>query len=106
MDMMEDTREGLFSELKTRSTIDIYRRNLQRAYVERLEYLMTNEQGASSRFSTRTSIDVSQSDIRAVVRAELKDLKRDLQNSRLRDRMSRIHTEDLVERINLILDPK
>ena len=106
MDMMEDTREGLFSELRTRSTIDIYRRNLQRAYVERLEYLMTNEQGASSRFSTRTSIDVSQSDIRAVVRAELKDLKRDLQNSRLRDRMSRIHTEDLVERINLILDPK
>ncbi len=106
MDMMQDTRNGLFSELKSRSAIDIYRRNLQRAFIERLEYLMTREQGPSSRFSSRTSIDVSQSDIRAVVRAELKALKRDLQNSRLRDRMSRIHTEDLVERINLILDPK
>lgn len=106
MDMMADTRKGLFSELRDRSTIDIYRRNLQRAYVERLEHLMTEEQGEASRFSTRTSIDVSQSDIRAVVRAELKDLKRDLQNARLRDRMSRIHTEDLVERIDTILDPK
>lgn len=105
LDMMAATRKGLFSELQNRSTIDIYRRNLQRAYVERLDYLMTEEQGDASRFSTRTSIDVSQSDIRAVVRAELKDLKRDLQNARLRDRMSNIHTEDLVERINIILDP-
>lgn len=106
MEMMEDTRKGLFSEVASRSTIDIYRRNLQRAYVERLEYLMTEEQGPASRFSTRTTIDVSQSDIRAVVRAELKELKRTLQNSRIRDRMSQIHTEDLVERIDLILEPK
>ena len=106
MDMMADVRKGLFSEISSRSDIDIYRRNLQRAYVERLEYLMTEEQGSASRFSSRTTVDVSQSDIRAVVRAELKSLKRDLQNSRLRDRMSRIHTEDLVERINMILDPK
>ena len=106
MEMMEDTRKGLFSEVPSRSTIDIYRRNLQRAYVERLEYLMTEEQGPASRFSTRTTIDVSQSDIRAVVRAELKELKRTLQNSRIRDRMSKIHTEDLVERIDLILEPK
>lgn len=106
MEMMVDTRDGLFSEVASRSTIDIYRRNLQRAYVERLEYLMTEEQGPASRFSSRTNIDVSQSDIRAVVRAELKELKRTLQNSRIRDRMSKIHTEDLVERINMILDPK
>ena len=103
MTMMEDLRKGLFSELRTREAIDIYRRNLQRAYVERLEYLMTEDQ-ENARSNTR--VNVSQSDIRAVVRAELKSLKRDLQNSRLRDRMSRIHTEDLVERIDLILDPK
>lgn len=106
LQMMEDTRKGLFSELASRATIDIYRRNLQRAYIERLEYLMTEEQGSASRFSTRTAIDVSQSDIRAVVRAELKALKSDLQKSRIQDRMSAIHIEDLVERINVILDPK
>ena len=53
-----------------------------------------------------TRVNVSQSDIRAIVRAELKSLKRDLQNRRPRDTMSRIHTDDLVERIDLILDPK
>lgn len=106
MTMMEDLRKGMFSELSARQPIDIYRRNLQRAYVERLEYLMTEEQGAASRFSSRTNVDVSQSDIRAVVRAELKSLKRSLQTSRLRDRMSTIHADDLVERIDMILDPK
>lgn len=106
IEMMEDTREGLFSEVAARSSIDIYRRNLQRAYVERLEYLMTEEQGPASRFSSRTSIDVSQSDIRAVVRAELKTLKNSLERSKINDRMSKIHLEDVVERINVILDPK
>ena len=112
MDMMEDLRNGLFSELKNSRKIDIYRRNLQRAYVERLETLMTKEQtrltGPFARFSTRTNIDVSQSDIRAIVRSELKDLKRTLQSNtgRMRDKISRIHLIDLVERIDLILDPK
>ena len=103
--MMSDLRAGLFSELKSRQAIDIYRRNLQRAYVERLEFIMTEDQ-SGGRFFNGTRVNVGQSDIRAVVRAELKDLKRDLQNNRLRDRMSSIHSEDLVERINMILDPK
>ncbi|WP_299214224.1 zinc-dependent metalloprotease [uncultured Dokdonia sp.] len=112
MEMMADLRNGLFSELRNSRRIDIYRRNLQRAYVERLETLMTKEQtslsGPSARFSSRTNIDVSQSDIRAIVRQELKDLKRTLQSNtgRMRDKISRIHLVDLVERIDLILDPK
>lgn len=112
IDMMAELRAGLFSELRRDRKIDIYRRNLQRAYVERLEFLMTSEQprlsGPFARFSSRTNIDVSQSDIRAIVRAELKDLKRTLQSNtgRMSDKISRIHLIDLVERINLILDPK
>lgn len=112
IDMMAELRAGLFSELRRDRKIDIYRRNLQRAYVERLEFLMTSEQtrlpAAFARFSSRTNIDVSQSDIRAIVRAELKDLKRTLQSNtgRMSDKISRIHLIDLVERINLILDPK
>ncbi|WP_299763023.1 zinc-dependent metalloprotease [uncultured Dokdonia sp.] len=112
IDMMADLRNGLFSELKNSRKIDIYRRNLQRAYVERLETLMTKEQtrlsGRFARFSSRTNIDASQSDIRAIVRSELKDLKRTLQSNtgRMRDKISRIHLIDLIERIDLILDPK
>lgn len=77
--MMSDLRAGLFSELRSRQAIDIYRRNLQRAYVERLEFIMTEDQ-SGGRFFSGTRVNVGQSDIRAVVRAELKDLKRDLQD--------------------------
>lgn len=72
--MMSDLRAGLFSELRSRQAIDIYRRNLQRAYVERLEFIMTEDQ-SGGRFFSGTRVNVGQSDIRAVVRAELKDLK-------------------------------
>ncbi|MFD1062105.1 zinc-dependent metalloprotease [Winogradskyella litorisediminis] len=108
-DMMKDLRRGLFSELRTGRKIDIYRRNLQRAYIERLEFIMNNEQdipAAFRRFFGGTSVNVSQSDIRAVVRAELKSLRSQLRSARGADSMSRIHIADALERVNNILDPK
>ena len=108
-DMMKDIRYGLFSELRTGKKIDIYRRNLQRAYIERMEFIMKEEQNipaAARRFFGGTSVDVSQSDIRAVVRAELKSLRNSLRSARGGDSMSRIHIADAIERVNDILDPK
>ncbi|SDR65747.1 protein of unknown function [Formosa sp. Hel1_31_208] len=108
-DMMKDLRRGLFSELRTGKKIDIYRRNLQRAYIERMEFIMTEEQNipaAFRRFFGGTSVNVSQSDIRAVVRAELKSLRSSLRAARGGDAMSRIHIADAIERVNNILDPK
>ncbi|MBF4985810.1 zinc-dependent metalloprotease, partial [Nonlabens mediterrranea] len=106
LEMMQDLRNGIFSELSKGEKIDRYRRNLQRAYVERLEFIMTNDQ-PRSRFGG-SSIDVEQSDIRPIVRAELKQLRSDSKRAigRTRDQLSKIHLEDLVERIDLILDPK
>jgi hypothetical protein len=103
LEMMEDLHNGIFSELKTGKTIDTYRRNLQRAYIDRLDYLMTNEQKGTN----RTKVDVNQSDIRSVARAELKTLDNDIRNAmgRTNDRMSKIHLLDLRERINVILNP-
>lgn len=106
LDMMTELREGLFKELQRGQTIDRYRRNLQRAYVERLEYIMKND-APRSRFGG-TNVDVAQSDIRPIVRAELVTLKRDAARAanRTGDKLSRIHLQDLVERIDMILDPK
>ncbi|WP_233494488.1 zinc-dependent metalloprotease [Mesonia sp. K7] len=112
LDMMTDLRKGLFEELPQGKTIDIYRRNLQRAYVERLNYLMTEKQSpVPSRYRAwinRSDINVEQSDIRPVVRAELNQLKTDAQRAigRTSDRMSKFHLQDLVKRIELILDPR
>ena len=108
-DMMKDLRRGLFSELRTGRSIDVYRRNLQRAYIERMAYLMTNEQpqipAQFRRFFGGTQVDVSQSDIRAVVRAELKSLRSQLRSAGGRDAMSRIHIADAIERVDDILNP-
>lgn len=110
VDMMTDLRTGIFSELSRGRAIDTYRRNLQRAYVDRMEYLMNEEQNIPSafrRFGGVTSVEVSQSDIRPVVRAELKNLQRNVRTAigRTSDTMSKYHLEDLSERIKLILDP-
>ncbi|WP_412987887.1 zinc-dependent metalloprotease [Pontimicrobium sp. IMCC45349] len=108
--MMRDLRNGIWSELRTGRNIDTYRRNLQRAHIDRLAYLMTakNQRKAPAfgGYQKSTVVNTSQSDIRAIVRAELKTLKRSLQNASGRDSMSRIHIQDAIERINDILDPK
>lgn len=106
LEMMTDLREGIFSELSRGRTIDRYRRNLQRAYVERLEFIMKNDQGNRGRFGG-SSIDVAQSDIRPIVRAELETLLRSTKRAAnaTGDRLSRIHLRDLSERIDLILNP-
>ncbi|WP_273292523.1 zinc-dependent metalloprotease [Winogradskyella sp.] len=108
-EMMKDLRQGVWSELRTGKRIDTYRRNLQRAHIDRLAYLMTaeNQSGRSrSPYVKTTPVNTSQSDIRAVVRAELKTLRSQLRSARGGDSMSRIHIADAIERINDILDPK
>ncbi|MEC7659127.1 MAG: zinc-dependent metalloprotease, partial [Bacteroidota bacterium] len=42
--MMNDLQDGLWSELPKGIKIDTYRRNLQRAYIDRLSFLMTDSQ--------------------------------------------------------------
>ncbi|MBR9913853.1 MAG: zinc-dependent metalloprotease [Algicola sp.] len=107
-DMMKDLRQGIWSELRTGKKIDTYRRNLQRAHIDRLAYLMTaeNQSGRTrSPYMKATAVNTSQSDIRAVVRAELKSLRSQLRSARGADAMSRIHIADALERIDAILNP-
>jgi len=112
INMFADLRNGLWSELATGKTIDAYRRNLQRAHIERLEFLMNEETAPPAQniraFSGFTAVDVSQSDIRPIVRAELKTLRTQINGAIAftTDTMSKYHLEDAVQRINLILDPK
>ena len=111
VDMMADVRRGIWSELSNGRKIDTYRRNLQRAYIDRMEFLMTGKPtpvpSRFRRFVVRTPVNVAQSDIRPVVRAELNTLKRNIRNAMggARDKMSRYHLQDALERINMILDP-
>lgn len=110
--MMTELRKGIWAELYNNSGIDIYRRNLQRAYIDRLEYLMTESQeplsGSARRYSNRTRILVSQSDIRAVSRAQLVNLKVAIDRSlpKTSDQNTRYHLQESSVRINNILNPQ
>lgn len=112
LEMMKDLRTGIWSELRSGSKIDTYRRNLQKAHIDRLAYLMTakneGKKPAFGGYQKSTAINTSQSDIRSIARAELNTLKREAKNAitRTSDSMSKYHLQDAVQRIDMILDPK
>jgi hypothetical protein len=111
LELFEDLRKGLWTELPSGQAIDVHRRSLQRAHLERLEELLTKdapEVPAAYRSRAGAQITASQSDIRPVVRAELKTLQRQITAAipRTSERISKIHLEDALERVNKILDPK
>jgi hypothetical protein len=103
MAMMDDLRNGIWSELRSGRNIDTYRRNLQRAHVERLATLMESKDVSGF----RGTVTVKQSDIIPIVRGELNRIKRMAQNASGRgNTITRYHLQDIVERIDGILDPK
>ena len=105
LDMLRDLRSGIWSETKTASNVSVFRRNLQRAYIDRMVYLMTEDLDPRR---SRQYFNVNQSDVRALVRGELNQLKRVL-NSASRSALNtetKYHYKDCIERINVILDPK
>jgi len=109
-ELMSDMRGAIFSELSSGASVDAYRRNLQRGYVEQLGGLMTvdfNATGFLAEFGYQ-SVDADESDLRMLVRGELQTLKGqvDRATSRTRDSMTRLHLEDLSMRIADILNPE
>lgn len=110
-EFMDDLRGDIWQELGGRASISVYRRNLQRAYVERMEHLMTEElpgiSAQARRFMGMTSVNVSQSDIRPIAREQLELLQRDVNRAKgnAPDRSTRIHLNDIERRIDSILNP-
>ncbi len=97
LSMLQDVRKGVF----TNSKVDIYKRNLQRAYVERMEYLMTE-------IPRRSSYNIGQSDVKALVRGEFKALLPFLRSKRNSSStvINRYHYEDLLARVEVVLNPR
>ncbi len=106
MKMLDQLREGIWSELEEGEPINTYRRNLQRGYLDRMEYLMEEDQSSVPSYFNRSSVNVSQSDIRALARDQLQQLDRSLQRAiqRTGDRLTLIHLEDARKRIEEIFD--
>ena len=116
-DLMDDLRKEIWSELTTRKPIDIYRRNLQKAFVEILAGLAGGQQngnfsiGGSRRAGSAagfTSINNRISDIISVSKGTLRTLRSQINVAlpSTTDRMTRYHLQDVLDRIDVILNPK
>ncbi len=96
IELLADVRTGVWSELETGSPIDVYRRNLQRVYLQHMKEVMTN-----------SNPSVEGSDIRAMIRDELETLEQQVDQAlnRNRDRITTVYLRDIKIRIQEILDP-
>ena len=110
VNMMNDLRKGVWSEVYSGRSIDTYRRNLQRAHLDRLNYLLNeakNQRGTNRGYFKQSGITINQSDVKSVVRGELKRLQKDVKRAmNSGNTLRRYHLQDVVDRIDMILEPK
>jgi hypothetical protein len=114
-DLFTDLNGSIFSELKSNQTIDVYRRNLQKMYVEKLiaiikpaaspagMNLVVTRGGAVA----QSGLAASQSDVLSVVKGQLRELDTMIKtSSNAATGLSKYHLQDLSDRIENALDPK
>ena len=112
IEMLNDLQSGIWSELRTSSAITVYRRNLQKAYIERMDYLINKKQseitGIEKYTLKRTEVNINQSDIISVCRGKLEELKSQIKKRlpSYRDEYSKYHLKDMINRIDSTLESK
>ncbi len=91
--LFDDIRKSVFAEIGSGRSIDPYRRNLQRAYIDKMGDLL---QLSGSQYS--------QSDIKALAMGTLEELESQLSKGKRKhsDKISKYHLEDLLARIEAI----
>lgn len=95
VELMDDLREGIFSELYSGRVTDAYRRNLQRSYVDAASEYLQQLKGEDNE-------PVLKSDIIALMRGEMERLKIDIsaRQNNVNDPLTKYHWNDLVARID------
>ncbi|EDM34848.1 hypothetical protein PBAL39_03090 [Pedobacter sp. BAL39] len=107
--LFADLKTGIWSELYSHKTIDVYRRNLQKAYIESLSRLMSAPaapQGAGFPGMARPA-DPTGTDVSSISRAQMSVLAKDIRAAiPAATGMSKYHLQDLLVRVNNALNPK
>jgi Met-zincin/Domain of unknown function (DUF5117)/Domain of unknown function (DUF5118) len=112
-ELMGDLQKNIWTEIYSRKPIDVYRRNLQKAFIERFGSIINPAAPSSSSFggiviTFGPSVDARKTDIVSVAKGTLKSLRTDINAAlpSITDKMTRYHLQDVLERIGKILDPK
>jgi hypothetical protein len=114
-ELIGDLRTGICSELKTGKTIDVYRRNLQKVFTDKLISLLKADKtvvlsippGVGYGFDVR-AVDLSKTDLPSVARGQLETLKGEVKAALVltTDKLSKYHLQDILQRIDNALNPK
>ena len=99
INLMQELRKGIFSELYSRKNVDAYRRNLQRSYVDiASDYL--------KKLKAEGNEALLKSDILPLMRGEMQTLKQDInrRKSGVNHSLTRYHWNDLIARIDAALE--
>jgi hypothetical protein len=118
-EMFTDIRKGIWSELATRQSADVFRRNLQKVYIEKMNAIINPPAGLSgvqaagqvNPFSNTIPFptpDVRKTDIISTARGNLTELRTQIKAAlpATTDKMTRYHLQDVLARIDRALDPK
>jgi hypothetical protein len=109
-DLLTDLKATVFTELSSKKPIDLYRRNLQKAYIERLGALINppSSGGLTIGFGSATpSLDTKKGDILSFLKGHAKELKGLADAAAINpDKATKYHLQDISDRIKTILDPK
>jgi ribosomal protein S18 acetylase RimI-like enzyme len=109
-DFMGDMQNMIFREVKSNQAIDVYRRNLQKLYVDKLINMVTPSSAAASVVLTgrgaTVSRDPEQTDAVSVAKAQLRAINAMIKSATISDSMSSYHLQDLSERITAALNLK
>ncbi len=111
-ELFSDLKKGIMTELPARKPVDIYRRNLQKSYVNILCKLVDPPKPTTVTsipgLTITSSSSADKSDVRSVVRGHLASLKNEINAAAVGtpDLMTRYHLQDLGKRIDNALNAK
>jgi hypothetical protein len=115
-EFINDLKNIVWAEVSTRKPIDVYRRNLQKDYIIRVERIFNPVQTRSgssavsalaSAFGLPAPINET-GDAYSIYRASMRALRAEIKAAlpAITDRLTRYHLEDMAERLGKMLDPK
>lgn len=105
-ELLTDLKRGIFSELKSNSEINIYRRNLQKGFVSKLIDAISLDRNVVANFNGKRIV-IADTDVPSIARGHLIELRTQLKvaSATATDRISKFHIADLVARIDKALNP-
>ena len=106
-EMILDINKGIWGDLSNTNPIELYKRNLQKSYINIFIDMMENEKTQSNYYKRfGANIKFSESDIRPIILGELKDLqeKFNIKSKKTKDKETRNHLQYLKMMIDKVIN--